>query len=72
MDFVSVGWWPVFNVADSAIVCGAILLVALTVFGIEPDGSRANSGDAAKSADAADPENTQDTESGTDRKEKRQ
>jgi signal peptidase II len=39
VDFVSVGWWPVFNVADSAIVCGAILLVALTVFGIEPDGT---------------------------------
>ncbi|MFI9510840.1 signal peptidase II [Nocardia sp. NPDC052566] len=40
VDFVSVGWWPVFNVADSSIVCGAILLVALTVFGFEPDGSR--------------------------------
>lgn len=39
VDFVSVGWWPVFNVADSAIVCGAVLLVALTVFGIEPTGS---------------------------------
>ena len=37
---VAVGWWPVFNVADSAIVCGAILLVALTVFGFEPDGTR--------------------------------
>ncbi|UGT45981.1 signal peptidase II [Nocardia yamanashiensis] len=41
VDFVAVGWWPVFNVADSAIVCGAILLVALTVFGFEPDGTRA-------------------------------
>ena len=40
VDFVSVGWWPVFNVADSCIVCGAILLVALTVFGFEPDGTR--------------------------------
>nr|WP_231923095.1 signal peptidase II [Rhodococcus coprophilus] len=38
VDFVSVGWWPVFNVADSSIVCGAVLLVALTVFGIEPTG----------------------------------
>ncbi|MRH90070.1 signal peptidase II [Nocardia sp. SYP-A9097] len=42
VDFVAVGWWPVFNVADSAIVCGAALLVALTVFGFEPDGTRAN------------------------------
>lgn len=41
VDFVSVGWWPVFNVADSSIVCGAILLVALTLFGIEPGGGRA-------------------------------
>ncbi|MGW0020476.1 signal peptidase II [Rhodococcus sp. NPDC003382] len=51
VDFVSVGWWPVFNVADSAIVCGAILLVALTVFGIDPDGSRAGK---ANDADAAE------------------
>ncbi|HEY5857506.1 MAG TPA: signal peptidase II [Aldersonia sp.] len=40
VDFVSVGWWPVFNVADSGVVCGAILLVVLTFLGVEPDGSR--------------------------------
>ncbi|CCQ16194.1 Lipoprotein signal peptidase 1 [Rhodococcus sp. AW25M09] len=40
VDFVSVGWWPVFNVADSSIVCGAILLVALSLFGFEPNGER--------------------------------
>ncbi len=40
VDFVSVGWWPVFNVADSAVVCGAVLLVALTLFGVELDGRR--------------------------------
>ncbi|AYJ49982.1 signal peptidase II [Rhodococcus sp. P1Y] len=43
VDFVSVGWWPVFNVADSSIVCGAILLVLLSLFGFEPNGERASS-----------------------------
>ena len=40
VDFVSIGWWPVFNFADSSIVCGAVLLVIITLFGIEPDGTR--------------------------------
>lgn len=53
VDFVSVGWWPVFNVADSSIVCGAILLVTLTVFGFEPDGTRYK--DKEKTAPTTDP-----------------
>ena len=32
--------WPIFNLADSAIVCGAILAALLAVFGVEFDGSR--------------------------------
>ena len=27
VDFIDLQWWPVFNVADMAIVCGAVLLV---------------------------------------------
>lgn len=27
VDFFDLGWWPVFNIADMAIVCGAILLI---------------------------------------------
>jgi signal peptidase II len=27
VDFVDVQWWPVFNVADAAVVCGGIALV---------------------------------------------
>ncbi|MCR5977276.1 signal peptidase II [Gordonia jinghuaiqii] len=40
VDFVSVGWWPVFNVADSAVVCGAVLLVVLSALGYDYDGTR--------------------------------
>jgi signal peptidase II len=29
VDFLDLGWWPVFNVADIGITCGAALLVVL-------------------------------------------
>jgi len=48
VDFLSVfapdgRVWPVFNVADSAIVCGGILGAVLALRGIEFDGSRTRS-----------------------------
>ncbi|NKY58714.1 signal peptidase II [Nocardia flavorosea] len=54
VDFFSVGSFPVFNVADSSIVCGAILLVVLTVFGFEPDGTRYNRNTPSENATASD------------------
>jgi signal peptidase II len=30
IDFFDLGWWPVFNIADMAIVCGGILLIIYT------------------------------------------
>lgn len=38
VDFFSVGWFPIFNIADSAVVCGAILIVALNLFNVDPGG----------------------------------
>jgi signal peptidase II len=37
-------YWPIFNLADSAIVCGAILAALLAVVGIEFDGRRSRRG----------------------------
>jgi signal peptidase II len=40
VDWIQLPHWPVFNVADSAIVCGGILAVLLATRGIRLDGSR--------------------------------
>ncbi len=53
VDFLSVfapdgRVWPVFNVADSAIVCGGILGALMALRGIEFDGSRAGAASAAE------------------------
>jgi signal peptidase II len=31
IDFIDVQWWPVFNVADIAVSCGAVLLILATL-----------------------------------------
>jgi signal peptidase II len=40
VDWIQLPHWPVFNVADSCIVCGGILAVLLAVRGISIDGTR--------------------------------
>ncbi len=40
VDWIQVPHWPVFNVADSSIVCGGILAVVLAARGIGIDGLR--------------------------------
>jgi signal peptidase II len=43
VDFLDLGWWPVFNVADIGITCGAALLVVLLAH--EDRRSRGSAGD---------------------------
>src|SRR3712207_1994582 len=55
VDFLSVfspdgSVWPVFNVADSAIVCGGVLGVLLALRGIEFDGTRSSGRDEPDTA----------------------
>ncbi|WP_373324835.1 signal peptidase II [Actinocatenispora rupis] len=59
--------WPIFNVADSCLVCGVILAVLLELTGRKLDGSRANrsAGDETKRADGAGTPDTDAEPSGT-------
>jgi signal peptidase II len=44
VDFVRVGWWPVFNLADSCVTIGAVLLVVRGLFPPgEPSGAASDS-----------------------------
>ncbi|MEV0846821.1 signal peptidase II [Streptomyces sp. NPDC049954] len=40
IDFIAPKGYAVFNLADSAIVCGGILIVLLSFRGLDPDGTR--------------------------------
>jgi signal peptidase II len=53
VDFIDFRVWPVFNLADSAIVCGGVLAVLLTLRGVPVDGTR--HGDGSADTAAADP-----------------
>lgn len=40
VDFLELPHWPIFNLADAAIVSGGVLMVLLSLLGIQQDGSR--------------------------------
>lgn len=49
VDFLSVldpygRIWPIFNLADSAVVCGGVLAVVLAIRGVDLDGTRSERG----------------------------
>ena len=47
--------WPIFNVADSAIVCGGVLGALLALRGVEFDGGRSGTDAEASSGEPAEP-----------------
>lgn len=51
VDFIDFRFWPVFNVADSAIVCGGLIAVLLAWRGVEIDGRRARGAATAHAGD---------------------
>ena len=59
VDWIELPHWPVFNLADSSIVCAGVLVVLLALFGIRLDGTRSGSATpdpqppAARSDDAS-------------------
>jgi signal peptidase II len=54
VDWIELPHWPVFNLADSAIVCGGVLAVLLALRGIRLDGSREGAGEQGGAEDGDD------------------
>jgi signal peptidase II len=60
VDFISVKHFAVFNLADSAIVCGGILVVLLSFLGTNPDGTTMREHTDRSDADAAEANSAED------------
>lgn len=67
VDYMAVGWWPVFNVADASLVTG-VIVVAVAVFrNVDFDGSRVSealAGDKKAPAAPAAPAHEKDPADG--------
>jgi signal peptidase II len=47
VDFIEIGWWPIFNVSDSAITVGATILALVLLFEPEPTSQETDPQDEA-------------------------
>ncbi|MCB0917148.1 MAG: signal peptidase II [Actinobacteria bacterium] len=56
VDFLELPNWPVFNVADMSVVGAAILIVVLSLLGVEPTGKRPADSHEDEPATATTPE----------------
>ena len=68
VDFIELPNWPVFNLADSAIVGAAALMIILSILGVEYDGSHRGrvSADSSDGADGPDTADGPDSADGSD------
>ena len=55
-DFVDIGPWPAFNLADVEITVGVIVLVLMYLFGEEPEGDGGERDPSDAEPDGAEPE----------------
>jgi lipoprotein signal peptidase len=55
VDWIQVPHWPVFNLADSAIVCGCVLAAVLAARGLRLDGTRLESARGRRGGSGAAP-----------------
>ncbi len=70
VDWIQLPYWPIFNIADSAIVCGGVIAVILAGRGVHLDGSRTDDVEEAASHSAgsgspAEPEEPSDHDGST-------
>jgi signal peptidase II len=63
VDWIELPHWPVFNLADSAIVCGGVLMVVIAARGYRIDG-KAHAAGSPPAPDPARPEDRQEHPSG--------
>src|SRR6201997_3127941 len=56
VDWIQLPDWPVFNLADSAIVCAGVLVVLLALRSTRPDGTRPTPEASSPQPDPADPD----------------
>jgi signal peptidase II len=66
VDWIELPHWPVFNLADSAIVCGGVLMVLIAARGHRIDG-RLQHGESPPPPDHARPERSQEHQPGSGR-----
>jgi signal peptidase II len=66
VDWIQLPHWPIFNLADSAIVCGGVVTVIIAFLGVQLDGSRDRGARGGKDApsDTTDAKDTVDTTAG--------